>query len=82
MAFKSFECTKWYKIYHKKVNMIISESFFFFILRWPVVVFIVSFVHNHAVRASEFFQNWWAEVTHGAKMCVSFSEMMGSSISI
>ena len=29
-------------------------------------------------RASEFFQDWWAEVTHEAKNGGSFSEMMGS----
>ena len=28
-----------------------------------------------------FFQDWWAEVTHGAKNGGSFSEMMGLSIS-
>ena len=28
------------------------------------------------IRASDFFQDWWAKVTHGA-----FSEMMGPSIS-
>ena len=28
-------------------------------------------------RASDFFQDWWAEVTHGAKNGGSFSEMMG-----
>ena len=28
-------------------------------------------------RASDFFQNSWAEVTHGAKNGGSFSEMMG-----
>ena len=27
------------------------------------------------------FQDWWAEVTHGAKNNGSFSEMMGPSIS-
>ena len=32
-------------------------------------------------RASDFFQDWWAKVTHGAKKCGSFSEMMGPSIS-
>ena len=29
---------------------------------------------------SFFFQDWWAEVTHGAKNGESFSEMMGSNI--
>ena len=28
-----------------------------------------------------FFQDWWAEVTQGAKNDGSFSEMMGPSIS-
>ena len=32
-------------------------------------------------RASDFFLDWWAEVTHGAKNGASFSEMMGPSIS-
>ena len=32
-------------------------------------------------RASDFYQDWWAEVTHGAKNDGSFSEMMGPSIS-
>ena len=32
-------------------------------------------------RASDFFQDWWAEVTHGAKNGRSFSEMMGPNIS-
>ena len=32
-------------------------------------------------RVSDFFQDWWAEVTHGAKNGGSFSEMMGPSIS-
>ena len=28
-------------------------------------------------RASDFFQDWLAEVTHGTKNGLSFSEMMG-----
>ena len=32
-------------------------------------------------RASDFFQDWWAELTNGAKKRGSFSEMMGPSIS-
>ena len=32
-------------------------------------------------RASDFFQDWWAEVSHGAKNDGSFSEIMGPSIS-
>ena len=32
-------------------------------------------------RASDFFQDWWAKVTNGAKNCGSFSEMMGPGIS-
>ena len=34
-----------------------------------------------SLRASDFFQDWWAEVTHGAKNGGSFSEMMGPRIS-
>ena len=33
------------------------------------------------VRASDFFQDWWVEVTHGAKNGGSLSELMGPSIS-
>ena len=33
------------------------------------------------IRASDFFQDWWAVVTHGAKNGGSFSEMMAPSIS-
>ena len=33
------------------------------------------------IRASDLFQDWWVEVTHGAKIGGSFSEMMGPSIS-
>ena len=29
------------------------------------------------LRASDFFQDWWARATHGAKNGGSFSEMMG-----
>ena len=32
-------------------------------------------------RASDFFQDWWAKVTHGAINGGPFSEMMGPSIS-
>ena len=32
-------------------------------------------------RASCFFQDWWADFTHGAKNGGSFSEIMGPSIS-
>ena len=32
-------------------------------------------------RASDFFQDWWAEVTNGAKNGGLFSEMMGPKIS-
>ena len=35
-----------------------------------------SLKHN----ASDFVQDWWAEVTHGAKIGGSFSETMGPSI--
>ena len=31
-------------------------------------------------RASDFFHDWWAEVTNGAKNGGSFSEMMGPRI--
>ena len=33
------------------------------------------------IRASDFFQGWRAEVTHGAKNGGSFSQIMGPSIS-
>ena len=33
------------------------------------------------IRASDFFQDWWAEVTHEAKNGESSSEMIGPSIS-
>ena len=33
------------------------------------------------LRASDFFQDWWAEVTHGAKKGGLFSEMMCPGIS-
>ena len=56
--------------------MIISESFLHSAIICRSII-----VHNHAVRASECFQDWWAEVTHGAKNGVSFSGMMGPSIS-
>ena len=36
---------------------------------------------SYRSRASDFFQDWWAEMTHGAKNGGSFSEMMGPSIS-
>ena len=32
-------------------------------------------------RASDFFQDCWAELSYGAKTGGSFSEMMGQSIS-
>ena len=32
------------------------------------------------IQGFRFFQDWWAEVTHGAKNGGSFSEMMGPSI--
>ena len=32
-------------------------------------------------RALDFFQDWWAKVTHGAKNGGSFFEMLGPSIS-
>ena len=36
---------------------------------------------NKLQRFRFFFQDWWAEVNHGAKNGGSFSEMMGPSIS-
>ena len=36
---------------------------------------------NHNFRASDFFQNWWAEVTHGAQNGGSFSVMMSPNMS-
>ena len=33
-------------------------------------------------RASDFFQDWWAEVTHGAKYGGSLSEIMGPQLII
>ena len=35
----------------------------------------------HFCTASDFFQDWWAEMTHGAKNGGLFSEMMAPSIS-
>ena len=32
---------------------------------------------SHIYRASDFFQDWWVKVTHGAKNGGSFSKMMG-----
>ena len=37
--------------------------------------------HRKFSIASDFFQDWWAEVTHGAKNGGPFSEIMGPSIS-
>ena len=31
----------------------------------------------YIIRASDFFQDWWAKVTHGAKNGGPFSEMIG-----
>ena len=40
-------------------------------------------VHNMTpMQGFRFFQNWWAEVTHGAKNRGSYSEMIGPCISI
>ena len=42
----------------------------------------LAYTNNDSMtRASDFFQDWWAKVTHGAKYGGSFSEMMGPSIS-
>ena len=38
-------------------------------------------LHFQDNRASDFFQDWWAKVTHEAKNGESFSDMMGPSIS-
>ena len=38
-------------------------------------------ISRGSYRASDFFQDWWAKVTHGAKNGGPFSEMMGPSIS-
>ena len=38
-------------------------------------------IRSNQSRASDFFQDWWAEMTHGANNGGSFSEMMGTSIS-
>ena len=37
------------------------------------------FMTDCACSASDFFQDWWAEVTHGAKNGGSFSEMMAQA---
>ena len=37
--------------------------------------------YKNRPRASDFFQDWWAKVTHGAKNGGPFSEMMCPSIS-
>ena len=34
---------------------------------------------KNGYRASDFYQDWWAEVTHGAKNVGSFSLMIGPS---
>ena len=39
-----------------------------------------SSLSNYSFRASNFFQDLWADVTHVAKNGVLFSEMMGPSI--
>ena len=49
---------------------------------WPYAICSkISCPGRNVCRASDFFQDWWAEVTHGAKNGGSFSEMMGPSIS-
>ena len=40
----------------------------------------LTFRNSQGNRASDFFQDRWAEVTHGAKNGGSFSEMIGQSI--
>ena len=39
------------------------------------------FLSTHKKQRFRFFRGCWAEVTHGAKTGVSFSEMMDPSIS-
>ena len=34
-------------------------------------------METHKFRALDFFQDWWARMTHGAKYGGSVSEMMG-----
>ena len=42
---------------------------------------VIFFCWSAVFRASDFFQDWGAEVTHGTKNGGSFSEMIGPSIS-
>ena len=42
-----------------------------------IPIFSTFFLNHHQGRASDFFQDWWAEVTLRAKNGGSFSEMMG-----
>ena len=41
---------------------------------------LLRYAHHQIPSASDFFQEWWTEVTHGAKNGGSFSEMMGPRI--
>ena len=72
------------KVYHAPV------MFFFYITNMSLMQFtenntafgpVYEILILITYRASDFFQDWWAEVTHGAKNGGSFSEMMGPSIS-
>ena len=57
------------KLMGKKIFRIYAQKF---CLSKPMLI---------VCRASDFFHDLWAEVTHGAKKGRSFSEMMGPSIS-
>ena len=55
--------------------------FYFTDVRQFKIVLVDFLCQIYIYRASDFFQDWWAEVTYGAKNGGSFSEMMGPSIS-
>ena len=50
-------------------------------LDWGIFRLPYWFKVSQIFRASDFFQDLWAEVTHGAKNGGSFCEMIGPSIS-
>ena len=64
------------KVKQSLVLIIYAEYFYAKQLSKRITV-ICKYLH----RASDFFQDWWAEVTHGTKNGGSFSEMMVPSIS-
>ena len=71
------------KAYYKNTSVIESRSKVMFI---SFGMFVKAFTQGIWMRrvttkASDFFQDWWAKVTYGAKYGGSFSEMMGPSIS-